>query len=38
MPHWIGGHVRRAHVFFGGVTEIIVPDNLTQGVKTCLPV
>jgi transposase len=27
MPHWIGGHVR-AHVFFGGVTEIIVPDNL----------
>jgi transposase len=32
MPHWIGGHVR-AHAFFGGVTEIIVPDNLTQGVK-----
>ena len=32
MPHWIGGHVR-AHAFFDGVTEIIVPDNLTQGVK-----
>ena len=32
MPHWIGGHVR-AQAFFGGVTEIIVPDNLTQGVK-----
>ena len=32
MVHWIGGHVR-AHVFFGGVTEIIVPDDLVQGVK-----
>src|SRR5665647_2399476 len=32
MPHWIGGHVR-AHAFFGGVTQIIVPDNLGQGVK-----
>jgi transposase len=32
MPHWIGGHVR-AHAFFGGVTQIIVPDNLAQGVK-----
>jgi transposase len=32
MPHWIGGHVR-AHTFFGGVTQIIVPDNLRQGVK-----
>ena len=32
MPHWIGGHAR-AHAFFGGVTQIIVPDNLTQGVK-----
>jgi transposase len=35
MPHWIGGHVR-AQAFFGGVTQIIVPDNLAQGVKrTC---
>jgi transposase len=32
MPHWIGGHVR-AFAFFGGVTEIIVPDNLRQGVN-----
>jgi len=32
MPHWIGGHVR-AQAFFGGVTQIIVPDNLRQGVK-----
>jgi len=32
MPHWIGGHAR-AHAFFGGVTQIIVSDNLTQGVK-----
>lgn len=33
LPHWIGGHVR-ALVFFGGVTQIIVPDNLKQGVKS----
>ena len=32
MPHWIGGHVR-AFAFFGGVTEIVVPDNLRQGVN-----
>ena len=32
MPYWIGGHVR-AFAFFGGVPEIVVPDNLTQGVK-----
>lgn len=32
MPHWIGGHVR-AQAFFGGVTQIVVPDNLAQGVK-----
>jgi len=32
MVHWIGGHVR-ALAFFGGVPEIIVPDNLKQGVK-----
>lgn len=33
LPHWIGGHVR-AMLFFGGVTQIIVPDNLKQGVKS----
>lgn len=33
LPHWIGGHVR-AHAFFGGVTQLIVPDNLKQGVKS----
>lgn len=33
MVNWIGGHVR-AHAFFGGVTQIIVPDNLKQGVKS----
>lgn len=33
MPNWIGGH-NRAHTFFGGVTQIIVPDNLKQGVKS----
>ena len=33
MTHWIGGHVR-AHAFFGGVTQLIVPDNLKQGVKS----
>jgi transposase len=32
MPHWIGGHIR-AFMFFGGVTQIVVPDNLAQGVK-----
>jgi transposase len=33
LVHWIGGHVR-AMAFFGGVTQIIVPDNLKQGVKS----
>lgn len=33
LPHWIGGHVR-ALLFFGGVNQIIVPDNLKQGVKS----
>lgn len=32
LPHWIGGHVR-ALAFLGGVPEILVPDNLKQGVK-----
>ena len=33
MPHWIGGHVR-AFAFLGGVPQIVVPDNLRQGVKS----
>lgn len=33
MPHWIGGHVR-TFAFMGGVPQIIVPDNLKQGVKS----
>lgn len=32
LPNWIGGHVR-ALAFFGGVTEIVVPDNPKVGVK-----
>ncbi|WP_260296049.1 IS21 family transposase, partial [Sedimenticola hydrogenitrophicus] len=31
LPDWIGSHVR-AFAFIGGVTEIIVPDNLKGGV------
>lgn len=31
LPNWIGGHVR-AFEYFGGVTEVIVPDNLKAGV------
>jgi transposase len=35
MPNWIGGHVR-AFAYIGGVPQILVPDNLRQGVKkTC---
>lgn len=32
LPNWIGGHVR-ALAFFGGVPEIITPDNPKVGVK-----
>ena len=32
LPDWIGSH-SRAFVFFGGVPEIVVPDNLKTGVK-----
>jgi transposase len=32
LPTWIGCHVR-AFDFFGGVPEIVVPDNLKSGVK-----
>jgi len=33
LPHWIGGHVR-ALAFFGGIPEVLVPDNLKSGVKS----
>lgn len=33
LPNWIGGHVR-AFSYFGGVPEILVPDNLKAGVKS----
>jgi transposase len=32
LPNWIGGHVRMFE-YFGGVPEIVVPDNLKAGVK-----
>jgi len=32
LPNWIGAHVRM-FAFFGGVPEIVVPDNLKAGVK-----
>jgi transposase len=32
LPNWIGGHVR-AYEFLGGVTEIVVPDNLRAAVN-----
>ncbi|MBF0548869.1 MAG: IS21 family transposase, partial [Candidatus Riflebacteria bacterium] len=32
LPDWIGSHVR-ALDYFGGVPEVIVPDNLKSGVK-----
>jgi transposase len=35
LGDWIGSHLR-AFEFFGGVTEIVVPDNLKSGVtKAC---
>jgi transposase len=33
LPSWIGAHVR-AFSFFGGVPELLVPDNLRAGVKS----
>jgi transposase len=33
LPDWIGSHVR-AFEFFGGVPEVLVPDNLRSGVTT----
>lgn len=32
LPSWIGGHCR-ALAFFGGVPEVVVPDNLKAGVR-----
>ena len=32
LPDWIGAHVR-AFEFFGGVPEVLVPDNLAAGVR-----
>ena len=32
IPHWLGSH-QRALAFFGGVPEIIVPDNLKSGIN-----
>ena len=32
LYNWIGGHVR-AFAFFGGIPEIVVPDNTKTGVK-----
>ena len=35
LPSWIGSHVH-AFQFFGGVPEILIPDNLKSGVtKSC---
>jgi len=31
LPHWIKSHIR-AFEFFGGVPQILVPDNLKSGV------
>lgn len=31
LPDWIGSHVR-AFAFFGGVSRVVVPDNLKSGV------
>jgi transposase len=33
LPDWIASHVR-AFEFFGGVAEILVPDNLKSGIRT----
>ena len=33
LPDWIGSHTR-AFAFFGGVSEIVVPDNLKSGITT----
>ena len=36
LEDWIGSHVR-AFEFFGGLTQLLVPDNLKSGVtRACL--
>lgn len=32
LPNWLAGHVH-AFEFFGGVPEVVVPDNLKAGVR-----
>lgn len=32
LAHWIGGHIRMFS-FFGGVCQVLVPDNLKSGVR-----
>jgi len=35
LPDWVGSHVR-AFAFYGGVPEVVVPDNLESAVsKAC---
>jgi len=35
LPDWVGSHVR-ALEYFGGVTELLIPDNLLSGItKAC---
>jgi len=35
LPDWIGSHQRAFH-YFGGVSELVIPDNLRSGVsKAC---
>lgn len=35
LPDWLGAHAR-AFTFFGGVTKVVVPDNLKSAVtKAC---
>ncbi len=31
LPHWISGHVHM-FAFFGGTTQLVIPDNLKAGV------
>lgn len=33
IKSWLGGH-ERAFQYFGGVTELVIPDNLKAGVKS----
>lgn len=33
IVHWLGGHTR-GFEFFGGVPEVVIPDNLKAGVKS----